>query len=185
MDEGWLETRVSRPVFRDSVMRFSIWEDGQAMEITPPVGVEPTIRVAVESASSSPSRWHESSWDHFEANLNAYEEAMRAVLWPLALRTYRFALDNPDEGFGLVSKRADFESPASLDLQVALLDIFLYDAGRDGVGYASFEFNVGWDDEHGVSILMHGLTPIGVSSRADFTCREDPSGHAKYCPPPK
>jgi hypothetical protein len=87
--------------------------------------------------------------------------------------------DDPDWQEIKDAERWDDES--ALDSQIELTGIGLVDDGFDDVGFSIFDFAVGWDDEHGISILMHKSHVLAASSQADFTNRgANLIPHAKY-----
>jgi len=175
---------VPRPVLRDARLRFSIRSVGQCRELTPPRGEAETIDLLVETRRGEPSDWHESAWEHLLAHASEYEAALRPVLWAAAHSSFENARTVSHTQLATLKADTDFSSEANPDLQISLEEVVLYDAGRDEIGFLSFELAVGWDDEHGASVLVHAGTPFAMSGRADFTCRGNPAGHAAYCPLP-
>jgi hypothetical protein len=53
--------------------------------------------------------------------------------------------------------------------QTSLLGITILSCVHDGVNFMAFDFNVGWDEEHGISILMHQDKILGTAGISEFT----------------
>jgi hypothetical protein len=67
----------------------------------------------------------------------------------------------------------EWDAPSAVDQLFKLVAVVLADSGLDEVGFCSFEFQSGWDRDHGLGILMHrdrvlaadGMTQLILGSR--------------------
>ena len=54
-----------------------------------------------------------------------------------------------------IEKLVPFEDPSAIDQLFKLVGVGLADSGLDVCGFSSFEFQTGWDRDHGLGVLMH------------------------------
>ena len=62
----------------------------------------------------------------------------------------------------------DWNSSAALDYQLYLFNITLLENSTNDVGFAVYNFNVGWDEEHGLCIAMKRDKVASVSGLGDY-----------------
>jgi hypothetical protein len=127
---------------------------------------------------------HENAWNFIVDNAAKIERELRRKLWPACLQNYEEFLadvEPDDEDWQDIKDAVNWEQEDALDFQIKLTEIGLVDDGFDEVGFSIFEFAVGWDEEHGRSILMHKDRVLAASGGADFTNRgSNLIPHAKY-----
>jgi len=94
--------------------------------------------------------------------------------------TFAEYVDPSDEAWQQIQGNEEWTNEKSLDTQIELIGINLLDRGFDEIGFSLFDFAVGWDEEHGVSILMHRNRVLAASGLGDFTNRgENLIAHAR------
>jgi hypothetical protein len=54
-----------------------------------------------------------------------------------------------------IERQVPVEEPSAIDHLFKLVAIGLADSGLDECGFSSFEFQAGWDRDHGLGVLMH------------------------------
>jgi len=54
-----------------------------------------------------------------------------------------------------IESQVKWDDPSAIDHLFKLVAIGLADSGLDDCGFSSFEFQTGWDRDHGLGILMH------------------------------
>lgn len=128
-------------------------------------------------------RHQELAWKYLTSRVNSIERAVTNKLWPTCHENFNSFLQymsDADTTWESIRNRENWDDKSVLQKQIALTDISLFDTELDGHGIFTLDFAVGWDEEHGVSVLMCRNKVIATSSCADFTCRGDSLlGHAK------
>ena len=76
-------------------------------------------------------------------------------------------LDDPDCEWESMKEIADWSSESSLDRQVQLYNISLLDGSAQGMAHVVFTFHIGWDEEHGLCIIMHKNKVLAVNGAGD------------------
>lgn len=51
---------------------------------------------------------------------------------------------------------------ADLKTRIGLHTVHIHPIAKDGLPYLGFEFGSGWDEEHGLGVLMHGLRCVSI-----------------------
>jgi len=128
--------------------------------------------------------YHEKAWDYIVAHGADVERSLRRKLWRECFRSYQEfvkEVDPRDCGWLAIKNAQPWDREESLDAQVELISIEWVDDGFDEVGFSIYEFGVGWDEEHGASILMHKTGVLAASVGLDFADRGPALvPHAKY-----
>lgn len=118
--------------------------------------------------------YHENAWNFIQENSNSIEQELRRKLWVVChsnFSEFTEALETDDEEWIRMKDAVDWEAKSSLEVQVELTSITLIDDGIDEIGFSCFDFSVGWDDEHGISVLMHKDNVLAASCCGDFSNR--------------
>lgn len=177
-DEWWKQS-CTKQIFRDSVVRYFIFTEGDAAveeDATPASGV----RVRTNSLGPKVSK----AWKRFAEDVDAFERSLQDVLTRRAKENYARALRSAEKdaaAHGIMNSR-DFGAQDSLEVQVSLDGIFLHDGSPDDEAYMSFEFSVGWDDEHGLEVITHRGVPLAVSeNRGEFPNVLETTRYIKLC----
>jgi hypothetical protein len=186
----WYSQVVPKPIFKQSSVCAEIWEDGQVLQ-TGNAARKPTITVRAYCENGNGlGTYQDKAWSHFLERAEHYESRLRSLLWTRAKQNFHAAVEanaadstiNPPGRWEEVTTLADFTKAESLDLQVSLGEIGLIDQGPQRTGFICFDFQIGWDGEHGLSILMHRGKIVGVGGKADFYNRGSALvPHLAYC----
>lgn len=186
------EWKTDAPVLRESRMRYQLdpWgcgvdDDDEGDDADDDEGERD--RLSVEAYCENDNgfgSYHEKAWKFITSNPTQIERELRRKLWPSCLQNYLEFVANvqpDDENWQQIKDRERWDQPSAIDSQVELTSIGLIDDGFDDIGFTLFEFEVGWDEEHGFSILMHRDRVLAASCGADFTNRgANLVPHAKY-----
>jgi hypothetical protein len=81
-------------------------------------------------------------------------------------------------------KRLGLVTPEGIRELVELCGLDFLEQARDGECYVTAEFGCCWDEEHGISVLLHHGEFIASSVGNDFCGRgstENVEAHARYC----
>ena len=169
----WQEWESRTPILRDSCIRYVLhpWkcrieDDDAASDLI-------TVNSYCENGNGF-GAYQENAWSFIVTNPSTIESELRRKLWPPCLGNYHYFIgevDPNDEEWTRIRSVQNWEQPSALDGQVELTSIGLVDDGFDDVGFSLFEFAVGWDEEHGLSVLMHRGYVLAASCGADFTGR--------------
>ncbi len=108
------------------------------------------------------STLQECAWKFLQDNANAIESNLRRKLFAYHIKSLTQFLDEylPDsKPIQKYWKQIEAEVPirevVAIDRLFKLVRIGLADTGLDKCGYSSYEFQTGWDHDHGLSIIMH------------------------------
>lgn len=120
---------------------------------------------------------HERAWKFITDNADAIEASLRKKLIALHRKSFvQFQEDDlPDyeeaQGYWKqIEGKLDWNDPSAIDHLYKLVGIGLLDNGLDECGFSSFEFQTGWDRDHGASILMHKAHVLIAGGMTEFTC---------------
>jgi hypothetical protein len=69
-----------------------------------------------------------------------------------------------------IEDKIDWNDSSAIDHLYKLVEIGLIDNGLDECGFSSFEFQTGWDRDHGTSILMHKANVLVAGGMSQYTC---------------
>lgn len=129
------------------------------------------LRLFLGLSKSRGSR-HENAFQHLLRNAKQYEAAVCVVLESEIQALIEKALVSPNanDARTLINRYAlDRQDAASRLLSFCGLAIF--DEGPSDHGFLALDFNCGWDEEHGLSVLMHMGKVLTVGAIGDFEDR--------------
>jgi hypothetical protein len=188
---------ISKLFFSKSQILYSIRPDGIAyIEECKDPAKQSTIEVTIETAEDTEILdSHLRAWEFILDNLAILERTSTASLHKIAQENFlEFLADRAkleeelknevdDDGemewqeeegdWNAIKNQEDWNSEECLHKQIDLLGITILSCVHAGVNLVAFDFNVGWDAEHGVSILMHKGEVLASSGIAHFTGRGD------------
>lgn len=121
------------------------------------------IEVALYAASGNGfGSFQERAWDFILAHPAAIEAALRRKLFAWhRKRLAQFRDENLphvkeyQKYWKAVERQVAMEESSAIDHLFKLVGISLADSGLDECGFSSFEFQTGWDRDHGLGVLMH------------------------------
>ena len=169
--------QTAKPLLRDAVVAVAPpYPDYPTLTVSPsrgPTGdpscpsardVSSEIEVALYAAGGNGfGGFQERAWEFLLAHPAAVEAALRRKLF--AWHSKRMAQfreeDLPgappeyQEYWGEVERQVALADPSAADHLFKLVGVGLADSGLDDCGFSSFEFQTGWDRDHGLGVLMH------------------------------
>jgi len=166
-------------------VRFSLWCDGECTAEDDRERDEVISVTAYCESENGVNSLHEEAWKYIKANTPTIEKELRRKLWAICCENFEefsesLEADDSDWAAIAIENAANWKAPSSLDVQVELTGISLFEHGLDEAGFCTFDFDIGWDEEHGLSILMHKDKLLAASCAADLTGRGSSIlGHAK------
>lgn len=171
--DGWFDWETQTPILRDARVRYTLNPDCCGIEEVDEDNDTISV-VALCEFENGVTAIHERTWNFIVANRPEIERQLRRKLWAACLRNYQdfiFNLNVNDEVWLRIKEAENWETIGALDSQIELIGINLLDHGFDEIGFSLFDFSVGWDEEHGASLLMHRDRILAASGLADFTNR--------------
>lgn len=118
---------------------------------------------------------HERAWEYILAHAPAIEVALRRKLF--AWHGKRMAQHREEDlphvkslqaYWKEIEKRVPLEAPAAVDHLFKLVGVGLADSGLDECGFSSFEFQTGWDRDHGLGVVMHKDRVLAVGGTTEL-----------------
>lgn len=121
------------------------------------------IEVALYAASGNGfGSFQERAWEFILAHSAAIETALRRKLFAWHGKQMAQFHDEDllqdqeyEEYWKVVERQVAMKEPSAVDHLFKLVGIGLADSGLDDCGFSSFEFQTGWDQDHGLGVLMH------------------------------
>lgn len=68
-----------------------------------------------------------------------------------------------------IESSLDWDDPKAIDVVYKLVSIGLIDRGLDDCGFVTFDFQTGWDMDHGVGVVMHKDKSLAAAGMQEFT----------------
>jgi hypothetical protein len=184
-DPYWYEQEIAKPVFKTAVVRYMLYPDGQVFVepiATPSTTVSASLYCNDHKGISGDS---ERAWTDILARPEVYEKELTRKLWAISKANFTHFLaahkkHHPPDRWNEIKHIVDFSTQEALETQCSLCGITILQPGLDHKSTVAFDFRVGWDPEHGISVLMHDGRVLAASGRGDFCGRADGGvGHAK------
>ncbi|WP_165233819.1 DUF6985 domain-containing protein [Aquisphaera insulae] len=106
--------------------------------------------------------FQERAWDFILAHTTAIEAALRTKLFAWHNKQMgRFLEEDLPHDKALqkywreIERQVPVAEPSAVDRLFKLVGVGLADSGLDDIGFSSFEFQTGWDRDHGLGVVMH------------------------------
>ena len=119
----------------------------------------------------------ERAWDFILANAAAIETALRRKLFAWHKKQLAQFRDEDlphvkalQEYWEEIERQVPVEEPSAIDHLFKLVAIGLADSGLDECGFSSFEFQTGWDRDHGLGVLMHRDRVLAAGGMTELIC---------------
>ena len=119
----------------------------------------------------------ERAWDFILANAAAIEAALRRKLFAWHKKSLAQFRDEDlphvkelQEYWEEIERQVPVEEPSAIDHLFKLVGIGLADSGLDECGFSSFEFQAGWDRDHGLGVLMHRDRVLAAGGMTELIC---------------
>lgn len=168
--------RTAKPLLRDAVVavappypeypKLKVSKSrGPTSDPSCPSARDPSSDIEVslyEGTGNGPGSFHERAWEFILAHPAAIEAALRRKLF--AWHVKRLAQFREEElphdpeyqkYWKVVEKNVALEEQSAVDQLFKLVGVGLAASGLDECGFSSFEFQTGWDRDHGLGVLMH------------------------------
>ncbi|MFO0938831.1 MAG: hypothetical protein U0798_20190 [Gemmataceae bacterium] len=121
------------------------------------------VEVAMYSSSGNGfGDIQEKAWKYLLGHTTAIEKALRRKLFAWhAKQLARFRDEDLPHDKGIqkywkvIENQVKVDDPSAVNHFFKLVGIGLADQGLDNCGFTSFEFQTGWDQDHGLGIVMH------------------------------
>ncbi len=117
----------------------------------------------------------ERAWEFILAHPAAVEAALRRKLFAWhRKRLAQFRDEDLPHVRGLqkywkvVEQQVAMEEPSAVDHLFKLVGIGLADSGLDDSGFSSFEFQTGWDRDHGLGVVMHRNRVLAADGQTEL-----------------
>ncbi|RYG25871.1 hypothetical protein EON82_05525 [bacterium] len=162
--------RTSKPLMRGAVVTYAPFDpEYPELEVEEPTNdpscasarvIGDEIDVVLYSSSGTFGDPHERAWKHILDHRQTVEASLRRKLFAQhskSLQQFREE-ELPKEYqdyWQTISDQVKWNDPSAIDQLFKLVAVGLADTGLDECGFSSFEFQTGWDRDHGLGILMH------------------------------
>ena len=120
-------------------------------------------------------RFQERAWEFILANPAAIESALRGKLFAWhrkQLANFREEELPHDKAYQkywkTIEQQVAMDDPTAVDHLFKLTAISLADSGLDDCGFSSFEFQTGWDRDHGLGVVMHRDRVLAVDGMTEL-----------------
>jgi hypothetical protein len=172
-DEQWI-WRTAKPLLRDAVVTFApFYPEYPGLEVGEPLGspndpsspsarvVGNEVDVTIYSLADDGSP-QERAWNYILEHRKAVEASLRRKLLAYHSKSLMQLHEEmlPDDQdiqkyWKSIESQVRWDDPSAIDHLFKLVAVGLADTGLDEYGFSSFEFQTGWDRDHGLGILMH------------------------------
>ncbi|MBN9519803.1 hypothetical protein J0H58_14980 [bacterium] len=173
-DSRWV-WRTAKPLLRDAVVTCAPYypeyprlkvgtsggpSDDPSCPSARAVGTD--IDVVIYSDSGTSGGRQERAWDFILGHYQLVEASLRRKLFA---RHSKFLKQFVDEDlpeakhlqtyWDTIKHRVRWDDPSAVNHLFKLVSVGLAESGLDECGFSSFEFQTGWDRDHGLGVLMH------------------------------
>jgi hypothetical protein len=191
---------IPKPFFLKSHILYSLRPDGILyLEKTKELTEQNVIEIMIETEEHTEiAESHHKAWQFILENLATLEQNITNRLHQISQENfaeflearaeseqkeseyeYEIAEDDDiewedEEGdWNTVKDQEDWNSIECLHKQISLSSIAILECAYNEVALTSFNFRVGWDEEHGVSILTYREKVLDDAGMSEFTCQSD------------
>jgi len=172
----WADARMERLAFKDCAVRAALSGLGCHREHDAQVPATVPVTAFYETQGGLMDA-HARAFDFFAQNVARYEARALACLYEVGKEVVKEGLSfHGSPGYERFTRGLpEFIAKYRLDThdgivnQVSWASLSLYECGLDDRGLISLDFHCGWDEEHGISLLMHDARLVAVSCLSDFS----------------
>jgi hypothetical protein len=133
------------------------------------------IEVVMYSDHNNFGDLQENAWNFILANAAEIEANLRCKLVARHLNYLKQFREEELPGathlhkyWKLIESKLNVDDVSAIDHFFKLVGIGLADSGLDECGFSSFEFQTGWDRDHGIGILMHKTNVLTAGGMTEF-----------------
>lgn len=178
-DFPWWKGRLQYPSLAACRIRFILGWEGEVYPADPmrnrkaqPLSESVSLMVC-DKAATGPTPTQEATYHYLVQHQQAIATAVFTALLPYAIEAIGVARHEAEEvgsieEFDAAIQDNSLDSLEGLRQQIELIEIGFIEEHKDGLAYLSFDFNCGWEEEHGVSVVVHAGTVLVVGGCADF-----------------
>lgn len=173
-DPDELNAEFIRPLMVEANVSHVFRQDGLCYPADPQYQRKRSNSVAVtaHSATGQLDSQHELAWKYIVDASDIVEFQLRSALWAECKKNFdefiaEIELDDPECEWESMKNITDWSSESSLDRQVYLYHISLLDSSEHNVAHVVFTFDIGWDDEHGLCVVMHKDRVLAINGAGD------------------
>lgn len=192
--------RTAKPLLRDAVVAVAppypeypklkvSKKHGPSGDPSCPSARDPGSDVEVVQYSASGNgfgSFQELAWEFILAHPAAIEAALRRKLFAWHGKRMKQHLDEDlphvpalQKYWKAVERQVALGEPTAVDQLFKLVGIGLADSGLDECGFSSFEFQTGWDRDHGLGVVMHRDRVLAVGGMTELIGRRGVAEEAK------
>jgi hypothetical protein len=171
--DGWRVWKTTKPMFQGAVVTYAPPYPDYPKRRSRRTSSDPSCASAREANDELKvtiycnnrngfGDYQELAWNFIIDNAAAIEASLRRKLFSQHLKFHKQFLDEilPDNRrvqnyWKKIEDQLDWRGPSAIDHLYKLVGVGLVDNGLDECGFSSFEFQTGWDHDHGMGILMH------------------------------
>lgn len=166
---------TAKPLFQDAVVAYApLYPEYAKMKTGRVVGSasdpgspharlrDETVDVFIYSSDNGTRRAQEETWKYIQRHAAEIEMALRRKLFAYHLRNLEQFLNEylPESKamqkyWNEIETNVAIREASAVDQFFKLAQISIADTGLDECGFCSFEFQTGWDRDHGIGVLMH------------------------------
>ena len=179
-DGGWWCGRMWFPALAACQIRWRLNDDERLVRSeTVSQEVDGRVRVVVhDEADDGPDDPQRAAYRFLEKN---QDQVVANVLAALVRHTnHDYIIGSP---FQSDAQRLGLVSANGVRELVELCAVYFLEPSRDKESYVTFEFGCCFDEEHGISVLIHHGQVVATSLGDDFTQRDrnNLEAHAQFC----
>lgn len=193
--------RTAKPLMRDAVVAVAPpYPDYPKLKVSKRLGPsgdpgcpsarEPGSDIEVVQYTASGNgfgSFQERAWDYILAHSAAIEVALRRKLFAWHGKQMKQHLDedlppvaNLQKYWKVCEQQVAMGEATAVDRLFKLVGIGLADSGLDECGFSSFEFQTGWDRDHGLGVVMHRNRVLAAGGMTELIGRPGVAEEAKY-----
>jgi len=182
--------RTAKPILRDAMVACApYYPEYPALKVSNSRGPSndpscPSARdagadvdVVLYSHADAFGSLHENAWNFILDHRQLIETNLRRKLFARHSKDLTQFLDEELLGakhlqkyWAKIEHRVTWGDPSAVDQLFKLVSVGLADSGLDDCGFSSFEFQTGWDRDHGLGILMHKDRVLAAGGMTELIC---------------
>ncbi|MDX1930760.1 MAG: hypothetical protein SFV81_29825 [Pirellulaceae bacterium] len=186
-----LPSIVPKPIFKNAIVEFappypdypkskfkrslgSPNDPSSASAKSPDSNIDVVLYFSGANVDSKPQ---ESAWDFLQNNTSVIESNLRRKLFSYHTKSLTKFLDEylPDSKviqryWKQIEGDVPIHEAIAIDRLFKLVRIGIADTGLDECGFCSYEFQTGWDHDHGLSVMMHKSHVLAAGAMEELIC---------------
>lgn len=188
-DERWI-WRTAKPLLQDAVVTYAPFNPEYVkLKVSKSHGpsndpgcpsardASAEIDVVLYAPSGKFSDLQAQAWNYLLKHRQRVEVSLRRKLFAVHTKSLQQLIDEelPEAShlqkyWNKIEKQVTWDAPSAIDSLFKLVSIGLATSGLDECGFTSFEFQSGWDRDHGLGILMHKDRVLAADGTTQLIC---------------